>query len=286
MTLLSSSLAGTWYPGDANALRRQVRSFLDAAPKTGFENLCALLVPHAGYAYSGPTAGAAFREIEGRSFRRVVVIGPSHRLPLRDAALVPDAEGFRTPLGVLAADTDAVEKLRAESGFRWAGPGEFEAEHSVSIQFPFLQVAAPEARVVPLVVGRLSDSAADSLAHALRPLLTRDSLLVISSDFTHFGPSFGYVPFQDDIENRLRRLDLGAFEYIRYHDRDGFRAYLDETGATICGADPIRILLTLLRSGHEVHRLAYATSGRETGDWAHSVSYLAAAVSGAWKEHE
>jgi hypothetical protein len=108
-------------------------------------------------------------------------------------------------------------------------------------------------------------------------------LLVISTDFTHYGSRFDYVPFTSDVEENLRRLDLGAFEYIRRRDMRGFRRYVAETGATICGRDPLSVLAALMEGGdQEVRLLHYETSGTMSGDWSHVVSYIAAEVSGPW----
>ncbi len=279
--ILRSGLAGTWYPGDAAELRAEVRGLLNAAPPPPPGDVAALIVPHAGYAYSGRTAAAAYRAVEGDAFDRVVLLGPSHRLPLADKAVVPRAHALRTLLGEAPLDEAAAERLLARPGFADV-PAALPGEHSVEIQFPFLQTVLPGVPVLPVVVGRLSRPAVERLARGIRPELADRALLVVSTDFTHFGHAFGYVPFTDRVEARLRTLDLGAFACLRQHDLDGFLGYLAETGATICGSDPLALLLALLQPGQRVDLLGYTTSGRLTGDWTHTVSYLAAAVTGPW----
>jgi AmmeMemoRadiSam system protein B len=128
--------------------------------------------------------------------------------------------------------------------------------------------------VLPVLVGSLgSRVGADQLADGLRPLLDRETLVVVSSDFTHYGPRFGYVPFRDDVARRIETLDKGAADLILARDGAGFEDYLTRTGATICGRSPIRVLLDLMPDGVEGRLVAYDTSGRITGEWDHSVSY-------------
>jgi len=108
---------------------------------------------------------------------------------------------------------------------------------------------------------------------ALEPLMDSETLVVVSSDFTHYGPGFGYVPFRDLVPERIRQLDMGAVERILEFDREGLGRYVAETGATICGRVAIDVLLGMLGPGTRAELVAYDTSGRMTGDWSHSVSY-------------
>jgi MEMO1 family protein len=109
------------------------------------------------------------------------------------------------------------------------------------------------------------------------------TLVVVSSDFTHYGERFGYTPFREDIPKQIERLDMGAFDLMRRKQAKLFMEYIANTGATICGRAPIAILLTMLPEESRMHWLHYDTSGRMTGDYANTVSYLAAAVTGDWK---
>ncbi len=277
-----SELAGAWYPADPDELRSELTAWLRAAAKNReAATPRALIVPHAGYLYSGIVAAQAYARIAGCAYRRVLVMGPSHRVPMRNLAALPDATHFETPLGAIPLDLEALARLRRDSHFDVV-PGAQPGEHSVEIQFPFLQVALENFRLTPLVVGQLDETAARAIARRLAPELDADTLLVVSTDFTHYGASFGYRPFRDRVEERLRELDLGAFEFIRRQDLPGFRRYVEETGATICGRDPLSVLLALLGPKQDVQLLAYETSARVTGDWSHVVSYVAAAVFGPW----
>ena len=279
--VFASELAGSWYTRDPAELDRELRGYLADVQTPPATHVCALIMPHAGYTYSGRVAAHAARQVQGRSFRRVVVMGPSHRVAMPNTVALADATHYRTILGTLPVDTEFVGRLARYPLFRTmsrAQPG----EHSIEMEFPLLQVALGEFTLVPLVVGQLDDHAIHEAAAALRAEVDPETLVVASTDFTHYGPRFDYVPFSDDIPAALRRLDLGAFDFVQKKDLRGFRHYLDQTGATICGRDPVSILLGMLPAEAEVKLLEYDTSGRLTGDWENSVSYVAAAIAGRW----
>jgi AmmeMemoRadiSam system protein B/AmmeMemoRadiSam system protein A len=276
------ALAGSWYPGEAAELGAYLDRALEEAPDWAApagERVGALIVPHAGYRFSGATAAAGYRTVRGRSFDRVVLLGPSHHAAFRGVAIA-DADAWATPLGEVAVDAPAVARLRNAPlvGPAPAGP---DREHSLEIQLPFLQrVLAPGWRLVPVLVGRLEGEDYPALAEAIRPLLGERTLLVVSTDFTHYGARFGYQPFaaDDQVARRLEALDLGALAEVAARDPAGFLDYQQRTGITICGFRAVGLLLHLLPRDVRAHRLHYDTSGALLGDYASSVSYLAVAL--------
>ncbi|MBN1442097.1 MAG: AmmeMemoRadiSam system protein B [Planctomycetes bacterium] len=281
--VLVSRLAGTWYPADRRALEEQISKHLEAAGgEKPLEDVLALILPHAGYRFSGRTAASGIRQVAGRALRRVIVMGPSHRMYLRNVASVPDATHYATPLGEVELDREAIEKLLESPHFQTIPPAHDE-EHSVQIEIPLLQKALGTFRLVPIVVGHLAPDAIEPVASALATLLDDRTLVVASSDFTHYGSSFDYLPFTEDVEENLRALDMGAVDAIRAKDWKGFHDYCERTGATICGRNPVAILLALLPRDSSAHLLRYDTSGALTGDFRSSVSYASIAFCGAWK---
>ena len=133
--------------------------------------------------------------------------------------------------------------------------------------------------IVPVLVGGGASCAdAARIATAVAPLVRESTLVVISSDFTHFGPRFGYVPFTEDVPARIRALDLGAIHAIEAGDAGAFEGYVAATGATICGHRAIEVLLRLPIASHGAALIDYDTSGRITGSWDHSVSYAALSI--------
>jgi AmmeMemoRadiSam system protein A/AmmeMemoRadiSam system protein B len=191
----------------------------------------------------------------------------------------PEAE---TPLGRIGIDRDLVERLWEDDLFD-SNLQAHTHEHSVQIELPFLQRALGDFKLVPIVCGQLGEAAARRIAATLLDHIDEETLIVVSSDFTHYGRTFDYVPFQDDIQENLRNLDLGAFREIEDKNLSGFMDYVHNTGATICGRSPIAILLAMLPAEAKVQLLKYDTSGNLTGDWSHCVSYVSAAVTGQWK---
>jgi AmmeMemoRadiSam system protein B/AmmeMemoRadiSam system protein A len=277
-----SALAGGWYPADPAQLQREVDTYLAGAEvATPQAPIRALIAPHAGYAYSGPTAGAVFSLVKGRSYKRVLVLAPSHYGKFRGLA-VAEVDAFHTPLGDVPVDLESVQALRSSPLVR-ADADVHAPEHSIEIELPLLQRALqPGWHLVPVLVGGLDAQDYQIAADLLRPLADDATLVVVSSDFTHYGYRFNYLPFPPDslVEGRIRTLDDGAISQIQTKDAEGFLGYHDETGITICGFRPIGILLRMLGPGAEVHRIAYGTSGDLTGDWGNSVSYVGMAVTG------
>jgi AmmeMemoRadiSam system protein B len=237
-----------------------------------------VLVPHAGYRYSGRVAGAAFARLERGRWRRAVVLAPSHYRSFAGAAVFP-GDGFETPLGVVRVEREGARRL-AEASLFAADARPYGREHALEIELPFLQVVDPALSIVPVLVG--SHEAIDELAalgRGLAELDDGDTLYVVSSDFTHYGASFDYLPFPpldpEFVSAELRRLDFGAIEAIRHGDREAFVDYLRSTGITICGRGPIQAFLSFARGRYAADLAAYQTSLDVTGDFEHSVSYAA-----------
>lgn len=275
MKCLGPNLAGSWYPADAQSLGDDVRTRLDPgkAPSPRRNEVTAIIAPHAGLRFSGATAGHGFRRILGRRAERVVLLGPSHYVGFRGAA-VPRAGEYRTPLGPVQIDTDSTRELAGRADV-CADDSPFRPEHSLEMELPFLQTALVDGwRLVPVLLGAGSTAASDEkVARALEPLWNDSSLFVVSSDFTHYGKRFGFVPFEDDVPARIEALDRQAFEKIERLDLDGFERFAENDGKTICGRHAIGVLLRLAGRNVAADLTGYDTSGHITSDWDASVSY-------------
>lgn len=279
------ALAGQWYPGSPERLRAEVDSYLSNVAETPSGLPRALVVPHAGLGFSGQTAGRGYALLRGRSYiKRIVLLAPSHRAYFHGVA-VGDYGVFETPLGDVRVDTEACAGLLDASSLVVDQPGAFLGENALELQLPFLKAIAPDALLVPALCQGMGLSEVRSVATTLADHLWQDDTVwIASSDFTHYGRSFGYVPFDRDVEKRLEDLDRGAIDRILQVDCEGFLEYVDRTGATICGAMPIAVLLGVLEQREEqwlCHVLEYTTSGRMTQDFAHSVSYATILVTDA-----
>ena len=281
------AVAGAFYPSDPADLRAEVEGFLNgAAPVTG--PAIAVIAPHAGYVFSGATAGHAFAALRGVKASRVILLGPSHHAGFTGGAL-PDASvtAFATPLGEVPLDMEALARLRTDRLF--GGPASAHGpEHSLEVELPFLQVEAPGARLVPVLVGAGTDLAtATAMAKSLAPLLGPGTVVVASSDFTHHGSPYRWTPFPVDasLPQRLQaqaRVTAGRAAAV---DPLGFSSQVETSGDTICGARPITVLLELLKHAADATGTitGVATSADGGGDLRQLVAYAGVAFTGSWR---
>ena len=255
------AVAGLFYPAEPARLRADVEAMLAAARRAddGGTAPAALIVPHAGYVYSGPTAALAWARAEARRgrVRRVVMLGPAHRVGVRALAL-PGCRAMDTPLGPVEVEVPAQIEELAAAGLVVTRPDVHAAEHSLEVQLPFLAAVLPGASVVPLAVGWV---APDRAAEAIRPFLGRpDTLVVISSDLSH------YLPLAE-----ARRVDEATIERIL-----ALRADIDHEEA--CGATGVNALLLAAGERGLVPRLlGSATSADTIGSPDRVVGYAAVA---------
>jgi MEMO1 family protein len=281
----ASPIAGSWYSGSRKRLHGELWDFLAAAEPWHGPRPLALLCPHAGYRYSGATAAHAFRTVQEERYDRVFVIGPAHRVALTGLG-IGSWTHYETPLGRVPVDTEAVERLTRDPLIAVVD-GVDDEEHSLEMEVPFLQVVAMGSQIVPIAVGDLDTAGIEQVAGALRAEVGPGDLVVVSSDFTHFGPRFGYEPdLGDDVPAGLRELDMGAFEAFASLDVQSLLAYRDDTGVTVCGFRPMAILQAMLPEDADIALQHYDTSGSMTGDWDNSVSYVSAVATGTpWGGH-
>jgi AmmeMemoRadiSam system protein B/AmmeMemoRadiSam system protein A len=281
--VLRSSLAGTWYSADAETLAEQIEGFFQEAQVKPINNVIALILPHAGYQYSGQTAVCGLKTTN-RKYERIIIIGPSHRIPMEEILSVPRVTHYETPLGQIPLDVEFINKLLKYSLFQNV-PQAHKNEHSVQIELPLLQYSRKDFKLVPIVAGTCSLQTITKAGNILRSLVDKETLVIASSDFVHYGRSHLYVPFTENIPEQIKELDMGAYEYIAALDAKGFLEYKYKTGATICGYIPIAVLLSMLDEPVGAELINYTTSGELTGDFTNSVSYLSVAFSGSWQNN-
>ncbi len=281
--VLRSSLAGTWYSADAGALSEQIEGFFRKAQVKPINNVIALILPHAGYRYSGQTAVCGLKTTDTK-YKRIIIIGPSHRISMEEILSVPRVTHYQTPLGQVPLDVELINKLLKYSLFQNV-PQAHKNEHSVQIEIPLLQYSQKDFKLVPIVAGSCSLQTITKAGNILRSLVGAETLVIASSDFVHFGSNFGYTPFKENIPEQIKKLDMRAYEHIAGLDAKGFLEYKYSTGATICGYIPIAVLLSMLDKPASVDLTNYTTSGELTDDFTNSVSYLSVAFSGSWQNN-
>jgi MEMO1 family protein len=242
------ALAGTWYPEGRAALLSaahllmRVGAPVDRLPSKPV----ALVVPHAGWTYSGPVAGTAFRVLRPGDFSRVVVMGPSHHQGFRGYA-IDDASAYATPIGEVPLCEGAFAALRGPEAA--PVPAAVGPEHSIEIELPFLQAALGRFCLVPVLVGDTDAEAERAFAARLAKLDDGRTLFVFSTDFSHYGPRFDYQPFgklSPEVNGKVRAMNERARSLLSAVDAAGFRSHLRETGNTICGRNGLATLLELL----------------------------------------
>jgi len=277
--------AGSWYPGEADALRGRIRQLASESADTQLDpqygKLRALIVPHAGYDYSGSTAAAGFKLLKGEKYRRVVVIGAAHYEDVAGMSVL-DVDAYQTPLGKVELDRAAIDPMH-RSPLVMSHPYAHDREHSIEMQLPFLQaMLEPGWKLVPILIGDLTRLQYQQAGRLVGKLLDEDTLLVISGDFIHYGPGYDFVPFPHDEETaqRIAHLDKGIVEHIRNIDPDGLSRYRNEMDLNDCVYPSAMVLLNLLPDDIKVTIIRYQTSGAVTGSYRNSVSYLAIAFQG------
>lgn len=279
-----AAVAGSFYTNDPVKLRAEVEQMLEVLRSAG--NARALVVPHASHFFSGAVAGEAFATLETEGLRKVILLGPSHHRAFSGGALpARNVDSFATPLGEVEVDRVAVEFLRKISDF--GGPPEAHGpEHCLEVELPFLQVVAPDAVIVPILIGNGTGAeVARRMAQALVPLLDKGTVVVVSSDFTHHGNNYRWTPFSEpDLGAKLVRLGEVTAGRLAAIDPAAFTHQVEVSGDTVCGARPLILLAELLANAFvgEGEVLEVTTSGHRSSSWDLSVTYAAVAFRGEW----
>jgi len=265
-TVRAAVVSGQFYPEDPRALKDQIRGFLTQAQSREDDSVRALIVPHAGYDYSGQVAAEAYKRVAGHKFDCVVVIAFLHRM-LLEGVLVDDVAAYETPLGRVPVDRELVREIQKfHPLFREAVPGPIE-EHSLEVQLPFLQETIPGLRIVPIYIGAQDISNITALADALAGALRgRNALVVATTDLSHFH-SYESASLKD--QALISLFEKGNVEAI-------YDAYVKEE-AEACGMGPVLTLILLARKmgWFGPNLLRYANSGDVTGDQRSVVGYAA-----------
>ncbi|MDH4198351.1 MAG: AmmeMemoRadiSam system protein B, partial [Candidatus Aminicenantes bacterium] len=265
-----SVAAGQYYPSDAAELSALVDVYLARAPArpAGADWPLALIAPHAGYIYSGPTAGRAYHLVRGGPYDIVVIIGPSHNYGFRGCSVYPKG-GFETPLGVAAVDAEAAAAITRAGGFDFVREA-YAKEHSVEVQVPFVQRALPDAKIVPIIMGDQDTETTKALAAALvKGLRGRRALVVASTDLSHY-----LTPNQAELRDRE------TVKLIKEFRTDVILRGMARGENIMCGGGPVAAALRYAQDlgPARVEVLERTDSQAGGGPAASVVGYLAAAI--------
>ena len=277
---------GPWYPADAPTLNRLLGScFRDVVPVVPPGRVRGLVVPHAGLLHSGSIAARAFVHLQDRrDIRRVILLGVSHASTFHGAC-VSTFSANSTPLGEVPVDREIIARLARMPGFR-VDNAVMQREHSLENQLPFLQrvLSGSGFNIVPILFGRMNPDEFAAMAGTIGRYVDRHTVVVASSDLTHYGSRFGFAPFPEKTAERLHELDQDMLARIIDLDHNGYVRYFRRTRMTMCGFVPVGVWMRLFSRGrHRLHLAGYATSGDENGNYSLSVGY--GAVVAAEKEN-
>ena len=268
-TRRAAAVAGTWYPGDSVTLASAIDQHFECVTGRVTGDIIALVSPHAGLMYSGPVAAHAYRQLEGRAYDVIVLVGPSHHVGFEGVAVA--ARGvFETPLGDIEVSADDADMIIASCRVVSEVPAAHRREHSIEMQLPFLQRVLPGVPIVPLVMGHQSRATVNALAEGLASAMaSRRALLVASSDLSHYHDSHRAELLDRVIVDAIDRFDPEAVE----------RALAREPGHA-CGGGPIVSVMRAARAlgAADARVLCYADSGAVSGDTSAVVGYCAAVL--------
>ncbi|MDR3725178.1 MAG: AmmeMemoRadiSam system protein B [Terracidiphilus sp.] len=273
----TAAVAGAFYPGDAQQLTAMMDQMLAAAKLPAIDgNILAAVAPHAGYVYSGPVAAYTYAALRGHTYKRIVVIAPSHFIGF-DFTSVYDGDAYSTPLGEIPVDKDFAHKLaRMNTSIQLSGTGhtptQAGGEHALEVQLPWLQHTVGSFQLVPIVMGDQGYEASRALGMALYKLISEEkkhgeigeTLVLASSDMSH------YHPYNDAVS--IDRKTLGALQAWDYYSMSrNFETRVWEA----CGGAPIvAAMIYAERMGaNRAQVLKYANSGDTAGDKSRVVGY-------------
>ncbi|MBU1852693.1 MAG: AmmeMemoRadiSam system protein B [Candidatus Omnitrophica bacterium] len=272
------AVSGAFYPADEARLKEMLNGFLADVRKHDIEGrILAIVVPHAGYVYSGQVAAYGFKQLEGRKVSSAILICNSHTARFPGIA-IDGYSTWKTPLGLIALDKEIGDKIvRTDSIFQYNSPVH-ERDHTIEVQLPFLQtVLDGDFKIVPMLFGNSYDDSYKKLAQALADNLSKEDIVIISTDMSH------YPSYED-----ANKIDRETLEFIKGGDVPGLEAHISGVKArnvpgedtVCCGIDGIKTIMELSNIlGGEIEILKYANSGDvEIGDKSRVVGYSSVVI--------
>ncbi|HOO77669.1 MAG TPA: AmmeMemoRadiSam system protein B [bacterium] len=254
-------LAGSYYPADPGELKREVDALLAAAPEVSVPGrLLAVVAPHAGYVYSGPTAAAAFKAVRGRKIATVVLVGCAHRVGFPGVS-VPDFSSYRTPLGAVPVDSVLAERIRAAAPEIVSIPGVHRSEPTLEAEIPFIQTVLPDARIVPVLIGDAPPAALAALGTVLGDILRDDpeTIAVCSTDLSHYPGVEDAARVDRQTLEAVAALDPSRLDLVRERFEGG---NVPNLVCVMCGFRGVKaVVAAALRAGADgAAVIAYANS--------------------------
>ena len=259
-TVRPATQAGLFYESNPQLLSSEVDSLLARHIKgETYENVAALIVPHAGYYYSGNVAASAYAKLDHqRKYKRIFLLGPSHREWLDGASVNTEAEYYATPLGNVKVDQETGRHLTSTDIFSYQ-PKAHDREHCLEVQLPFLQKCFEKVPpIIPIIISTNDFEKLKRMAEVLKPYFTDENLFIISSDFSHY-PSYADACEVDAKTGKaIETGDVGKFISVIGENARSGKSNLHTSA---CGEYPIITLMLMLDSRYDIRHLMYQNSG-------------------------
>ncbi|MEJ2194775.1 MAG: AmmeMemoRadiSam system protein B [Ignavibacteriaceae bacterium] len=270
-SIRTPSVAGLFYPADLEKLQNNIGDLLESTKtEKEYKNIFGIVAPHAGYTYSGRTAAHVYNLLKGKKYERVVIISPSHNEYFPGSSVF-NGSGYQTPLGILEIDDEFVIKLVENSKSIFRGIEGHRSEHALEVQLPFLQTVLNDFKIIPVVMGDQGKIFVDELAEKLAEIVDDETLIVASSDMSHFHSKLEADKLDSIVEDRINRFDYKLLQ-----------SDLEKNNTEACGGGPIVTLMkaaSLRNKNHSfvIHR---SDSGDVNGENEEVVGYLSAVIYG------
>jgi len=269
MRIRHQQVAGYFYPADKDKLQKDIALMLQVAkPEKAFNNIFGIVSPHAGYMYSGKTAAFAYNLLKDKFYKTVIIISPSHAEYFPGISIY-DGDAYETPLGIVEIDQVMVDMLVENSKIIFRGIQGHRKEHALEVQIPFLQTVLKNFKIVPIVMGDQSKMFVDELAEKISKVVDDNTLVVASSDMSHFYSA-----------EEAERLDSVVEKRINDFDFEQLLKDLDDHECEACGGGPIAVMMKTasLKNIDKSLVISRSDSGDVTGDKSEVVGYLSAVV--------
>lgn len=266
-----AAVAGLFYPSGSKKLNDEIQLLLSiTAGKNNLPGISGIIAPHAGYPYSGKTAAYAYNLLRGKNYENVIILSPSHR-EYFPGSCVFSGDAYETPLGIVEVNKELADRLTGGSRSIFKGIKGHRDEHAIEVQLPFIQNVLPGARIVPIVMGDQSKIFVDELAGRLAEVLDDRTVVVASSDLSHYHT-----------KKEADALDSVVEESISGFDYEKLQTALENRMCEACGGGPI---VAMMKASAMVNKnksavLNRSDSGDTTGDFNDVVGYLSAVVYG------
>ena len=269
MRIRHQQVAGYFYPADKDKLQKDIALMLQVTkPEKAFNNIFGIVSPHAGYMYSGKTAAFAYNLLKDKFYKTVIIISPSHAEYFPGISIY-DGDAYETPLGIVEIDQVMVDMLVENSKIIFRGIQGHRKEHALEVQIPFLQTVLKNFKIVPIVMGDQSKMFVDELAEKISKVVDDNTLVVASSDMSHFYSA-----------EEAERLDSVVEKRINDFDFEQLLKDLDDHECEACGGGPIAVMMKTasLKNIDKSIVISRSDSGDVTGDKSEVVGYLSAVV--------